>query len=96
MNGLAEKKEIDMSSMYSVAAVMDPARLALTRKFDSRLAITLLTTAFDIAAMVVVGPIAFQCAAYSAALPIAFLILAAAMLASLAHMWSLTLRIWKG
>ena len=84
-----------MSNLYSVAEVMDPAHILLSRKPEWTLAVTLLLTAFDIVALVVVGPLAFRCTPIVAAIPLTFSILAFAMILSLAQMWALTLRTWK-
>lgn len=83
-----------MSNLYSVAEVMDPAHILLSKKPEWTLAITSLLTAFDVFALVVVGPLAFRCTYIMAAIPVTFSILAFAMLLSLAHMWAVTLRAW--
>jgi hypothetical protein len=55
---------------------------------------TMLMTAVDFAALLIVGPVASECASISIAVPIAYAVAAAALLASLAHMWMLTLGLW--
>jgi hypothetical protein len=81
-----------MNNLYSVAEVIDPAHILLSRKPEWTLAVTLLLTAFDVVVLAVVGPLAFRCTFILAAIPVTFSILAFAMLLSLAHMWAITLR----
>jgi hypothetical protein len=81
-----------MSSLYSVAEVMDPPRILFSRKPERRLTVTLLATVLDIAVLVIVAPIAFRCAFILPVIAVAFSLLAGGMFLSLAHMWMLTLR----
>jgi len=84
-----------MSSLYSVAEVIHPARILFSRKPDQRLAVTLLTTVLDIAVLALVAPIAFHCAFILPTVAVAFSLLSGAMFVSLAHMWLLTFRFWS-
>jgi hypothetical protein len=83
-----------MSSLNLMGKAIAKAPFSLAKEPESRLSITMLITALDIAVLLIMGPVASECASISIAVPIAFAVASAALLASLAHMWMLTLGLW--
>ena len=84
-----------MIIQWPVAEVMVPVRKTPTRDFRSRIAVSSLATALDVGALVTVGPLAYECGPFSSIVPVVFSVLALGALASLGHMWYLTIQSWN-
>ncbi len=84
-----------MIIQWPVAEVMVPVRKTPTQDFRSRFAVSSLATALDVGALVTVGPAAYACGPISSIVPVVFSVLALGALASLGHMWYLTIHSWN-
>jgi hypothetical protein len=84
-----------MSTVTSKIVAHVAVGITPSNQFLLRFVVSSLLTGFDAAMLLTVGRFVYRSASISLVLPAAFVILTLGMIASLAHTWILTIRVWN-